>query len=189
MLADCSCVCVWNGRRLTRPFSRRLNFLHETCQPFIFPPGHQYTPPPPRPPCSLFMHMYLLLSYLSRLTRKGSKWQLANNWEIMIKVYLAMPVTTATVSHISLTTDVFWIFTEFLRGLSNFKWKYTVKLQIFVRYLFSYFRLETGSYVLIFVLPRVCEENYVEIQWLQSKKKFSYDIKFRTFSKVRNVRK
>ena len=68
---------------------------------------------------------------------------------------------------------------------------FTVKLQIFVRYLslFSYFRLETGSYVLIFVLSRVCEENDVEIQWLQSKKKFSYDIKFRTFSKVRNVRK
>ena len=65
----------------------------------------------------------------------------------------------------------------------------TVKLQIFVRYLFSYFRLETGSYVLIFVLSRVCEEYDVEIQWLQSKKKFSYDIKFRTFSKVRNVRK
>ena len=52
----------------------------------------------------------------------------------------------------------------------------TVKLQIFVRYLFSYFRLETGSYVLIFVLSRVCEEYDVEIQWLQSKKKFSYDI-------------
>ena len=68
-------------------------------------------------------------------------------------------------------------------------YKHTVKLQIFVRYLFSYFRLETGSYVLIFVLSRVCEENDVEIQWLQSKKKFSYDIKFRTFSKVRNVRK
>ena len=65
----------------------------------------------------------------------------------------------------------------------------TVKLQIFVRYLFSYFRLETGPYVLIFVLSRVCEENDVEIQWLQSKKKFSYDIKFRTFSKVQNVRK
>ena len=42
-----------------------------------------------------------------------------------------------------------------------------VKLQIFVRYLISYFRLETGSYVLIFVLSRVCEENDVEIQWLQ----------------------
>ena len=52
--------------------------------------------------------------------------------------------------------------------------KNTVKLQIFVLYLFSYFRLETGSYVLIFVLSRVCEENDVEIQWLQSKKKFSY---------------
>ena len=36
-------------------------------------------------------------------------------------------------------------------------------------------RLETGSYVLIFVLSRVCEENDVEIQWLQSKKKFSYN--------------
>ena len=66
---------------------------------------------------------------------------------------------------------------------------HTVKLQIFVRYLFSYFRLETGSYVLIFVLLRVCEENDVEIQWLQSRKNLSYDIKFRTFSKVRNVRK
>ena len=65
----------------------------------------------------------------------------------------------------------------------------TVKVQIFVRYLFSYFWLETGSYALIFVLSRVCEENDVEIQWLQSKKKFSYNIKFRTFSKVRNVRK
>ena len=51
------------------------------------------------------------------------------------------------------------------------------------------FRLETGWYILIFVLSRVCEEYDVEIQWLQSKKKFSYDIKFRTFSKVRNVRK
>ena len=60
---------------------------------------------------------------------------------------------------------------------------HTVKLQIFVRYLFSYFRLETGSYVLIFVLSRVCEENDVEIQWLQRKKKFSYNIKFRTFQK------
>ena len=59
----------------------------------------------------------------------------------------------------------------------------TVKLQIFVRYLFSYFRLETGSYVLIFVLSGVCEEND-EIQWLQSKKKFSYDIKFRTFENL-----
>ena len=57
------------------------------------------------------------------------------------------------------------------------------KLQSFVRYLFSYFRLETGSCVLIFVLSRVCEENDVEIQWLQSKKKFSYDIKFHTFQK------
>ena len=65
----------------------------------------------------------------------------------------------------------------------NDKLSVTVKLQIFVRYLFSYFRLETGSYVLIFVLSRVCEENDVEIQWLQSKKKFSYDIKFRTFQK------
>ena len=73
--------------------------------------------------------------------------------------------------------------------LRNGVMQHTVKLQIFVRYLFSYFRLETGSYVLIFVLSRVCEENDVETQWLQSKKKFSYDIKFRTFSKVRNVRK
>ena len=78
-----------------------------------------------------------------------------------------------------------------LAGCAWNRWKLvesTVKLQIFVRYLFSYFRLETGSYVLIFVPSRVCEEKDVEIQWLQSKKKFSYDIKFRTFSKVRNVR-
>ena len=59
----------------------------------------------------------------------------------------------------------------------------TVKLQIFVRYLFSYFRLETGSYVLIFVLLRVCEKNDVETQWLQSKKKFSYGINFVLFQK------
>ena len=68
--------------------------------------------------------------------------------------------------------------------------------QILYSYKFSY-----GTYfrtfdlklvcrdVLIFVLSRVCEEYDVEIQWLQSKKKCSYAIKFRTFSKVRNVRK
>ena len=49
--------------------------------------------------------------------------------------------------------------------------KHTVKLQIFVRYLFSYFRLETDSYVLIFALSRVCEENDVEIQWLKKAKR------------------
>ena len=88
-----------------------------------------------------------------------------------------------------------WMLTVLRRyGFIRFKdmaQENTVKLQIFVRYLFSYFRLETGSYILniIFVLSRVCEENDIEIQWLQSKKKFSYDIKFCTFSKVRNVRK
>ena len=48
------------------------------------------------------------------------------------------------------------------------------------------FVLSTSNWFVrtIFVLSRVCEENDVEIQWLQSKKKFSYDIKFRTFSKV-----
>ena len=59
----------------------------------------------------------------------------------------------------------------------------TVKLQIFVRYLCSYFRLETGSYVLIFVLSRVCEENDVEIQWLQSKNKFHTILNFVLFQK------
>ena len=64
----------------------------------------------------------------------------------------------------------------------------TVKLQIFVRYPFSYFWLETGSYELIFVLSRASKQNYIEIRWPQDKNKFSSGIKFRTFSKVRKVR-
>ena len=67
----------------------------------------------------------------------------------------------------------------------------TVKLQIFVRYLFSYFRLETGSYVLIFILLRVFEENDVEIQWLQSKKKIFIRTFFKSTkcTKINTVRK
>ena len=66
--------------------------------------------------------------------------------------------------------------------LSSYKCSYVTHL--------SYFRLETGSYVLIFVLSRVCEESDVEMQWLQSKKKCSYDhVEFRTLPKVWNVRK
>ena len=59
----------------------------------------------------------------------------------------------------------------------------TVKLQIFVRYPFSYFWLETGSYKLIFVLLRASQQNHIEIRGSQNKKKFSYSIKFSTFSK------
>ena len=59
----------------------------------------------------------------------------------------------------------------------------TVKLQIFVRYLFSYFWLETGSYELFFVLSRVLKQNYIEIRWPQENNKFSSGIKFRTFFK------
>ena len=65
---------------------------------------------------------------------------------------------------------------------------YTVKLQIFVRYPFSYFGLETGSYELIFVLLRDSKQNYIEIRWPQDKNKFSSGIKFRTFFKSTKVR-
>ena len=63
----------------------------------------------------------------------------------------------------------------------------TVKLQFFVRYPFSYFWLETGSYEGIFVLSRASKQNYIEIWGPQNKNKFSSSIKFRTFnfSKVR----
>ena len=61
---------------------------------------------------------------------------------------------------------------DFLDIFDFFAPWYTVKLQTFVRYPFSYFWLVTGSYELIFVLSRVCEENDVESQWLQSKKNF-----------------
>ena len=64
----------------------------------------------------------------------------------------------------------------------------TVKLQIFVRYSFSYFRLETGSYELIFVLSRASKQNYIEIRWPQDKNKFSSGIKFRIFFKSMKVR-
>ena len=57
----------------------------------------------------------------------------------------------------------------------------TVKLQIFVRYPFSYFWLETGSYELIFVLSKASKQNYIEIRGPQNKNKFSSSIKFCTF--------
>ena len=41
---------------------------------------------------------------------------------------------------------------------------HAVKLQIFVRYPFSYFWLETGSYELTFVLSRATKQNYIEIR-------------------------
>ena len=63
-----------------------------------------------------------------------------------------------------------------------------VKLQIFVRYPFSYFWLETGSYELIFVLSRALKQNYIEIRWPQDKNKFSSGIKFRTVFKSTKVR-
>ena len=84
------------------------------------------------------------------------------------------------------TTPLFiylFIYWYNLWGLSN-----TVKLQIFVRYPFSYFWLETGSYELIFVLSRASKQNYIEIRWLQDKNIFSSSIKFRTFFKSTKVR-
>ena len=63
----------------------------------------------------------------------------------------------------------------------------TVKLQIFVRYPFSYFWLETGSYELIFVLSRASRQNYIEIRWPEDKNKISSGVKFRTFFKSTKV--
>ena len=61
-------------------------------------------------------------------------------------------------------------------------WNYdSVKSQIFVRYPFSYFWLETGSHKLIFVLLRASKQNYIEIRGPHDKKKFPYSIKFSTF--------
>ena len=61
----------------------------------------------------------------------------------------------------------------------------TVKLQIFVRYQFSYFWLETGLYELIFVLSRASKQNFIEIQWPQDKITFHPVLNFVLFSKVR----
>ena len=63
------------------------------------------------------------------------------------------------------------------------KFPNTVKLHIFVRYPFSYFGLETGSYELTFVLSRASKHNNIEIRWPQDRNKFSSSIKFRTFFK------
>ena len=59
----------------------------------------------------------------------------------------------------------------------------TVKLQTFVRYPFSYFWLETGSYQLIFVLSRASKQNYIEIRWPQDKKNFYPVLNFHFFQK------
>ena len=59
----------------------------------------------------------------------------------------------------------------------------TVKLQIFVRYLFSYFRLETGSYVLIFVLSRVCEKMTLKFNGFKAKRNFHTILNFVLFQK------
>ena len=65
----------------------------------------------------------------------------------------------------------------------------TVKSQIFVRYPFSYFWLETGSFELIFIVSRASKQNDAEIREPRSKKKVSYDINFCTFFKSTKVRK
>ena len=86
-----------------------------------------------------------------------------------------MPVRTAMCqcSHtVSCHSDVqyhFWMWTHLLS---------TVKSQIFVRYLFSYFWLDTGSHERIFVLLRASKQNDIDIQVPQNKKKFSYSVKF-----------
>ena len=61
----------------------------------------------------------------------------------------------------------------------------TVKLQTFARYTFSNFRLETGSYELIFVLSRALKQNYIEIRWAQDKIIFHPVLNFTLLSKIR----
>ena len=65
----------------------------------------------------------------------------------------------------------------------GFPIKHTVKLQIFVRYLFSYFRLETGPYVLIFVLSRVCEKMTLKLNGFKAKRDFHTILNFVLFQK------
>ena len=64
----------------------------------------------------------------------------------------------------------------------------TVKVTNFVRFLFSYFWLETGSYELIFVLSRASKQNYIEVRWPQDENKFSSGITSRTLFKSTKVR-
>ena len=60
----------------------------------------------------------------------------------------------------------------------------TVKLQIFVRYLFSYFRLETGSYVLIFVLSRgSAKKMTLKFNGFKAKRNFHAILNFVLFQK------
>ena len=63
--------------------------------------------------------------------------------------------------------------------------QYTVKLQIFVRYPFLYFWLETGSCELIFVLSTASKQITLKFDGLQTKNKLSSCIIFCTFSQVR----
>ena len=67
--------------------------------------------------------------------------------------------------------------------------KWALKSQIFVRYTFSYFWLETGWRELILVHLRASKQNYIEIRGPTKKKKFSSGIEFSTFFKNTKVRK
>ena len=72
------------------------------------------------------------------------------------------------------------------------KWQLWIPVlysQIFVRYPFSYFSLETSSYKLIFVLSRASKQNNIKFRGPQSVKKFSYGIKFSTFKSTTVRRK
>ena len=62
---------------------------------------------------------------------------------------------------------------------------HTVKLQIFVRYPFSYFSLETGSYKLIFVLRGPQNKITLKFDGLETKINFHLVLIFALFSKVR----
>ena len=62
----------------------------------------------------------------------------------------------------------------------------TVKSQIFVRYPFSYFWLESSLYKLIFVLSRASTQNDIEIQGLGAKRNVHTVLNFVLFSKVQN---
>ena len=61
----------------------------------------------------------------------------------------------------------------------------TVKLQIFVRYPFSYFWLETGPYKLIFVLSRPQNKITLKFDGLKTKINFHLVLNFALFSRVR----
>ena len=62
---------------------------------------------------------------------------------------------------------------------------HTVKLQIFVPYLFSYFWLETGSYELIFVLSR--PQNKITLKFDDLKTKIKFHPDFARSKEVKNI--